>query len=313
MDSSVCSSGQTAVRRDGRPVCRSCVDQTFTGRGINCYMIPLSHVFPFQLFAFSSAVIPALRDPVRRFSSSACRRNIVHPSHPLSMDAESRDKRDETFACDFCDRLFTTKGGRQRHKQAAHSKVVFKCPRAECEFSSSRKITLATHLEGVHGTTGSVVCDHPGCTFRFTSRGSITSHKRHVRSDERPFACNYTGCSFRCKTKGNLTIHQQQVHQKIRTKCCHVCEKRFFMLAHLRAHMLSQHKTNDHDMDDCADCDTCLKKSDRRSQAQWTASRKRGENEASQSQNRKVGEEGKSAAFTMQNESETTHCLNDDE
>ena len=341
------------------------------------------------------------------------------------MDAESRDKRDEPFACDFCDRHFTTNGGMQRHKLSVHSDDVFKCSRTGCQFSSSRKDDLSKHQTEVHGSAGSFACDHPGCTYRSPRRGNYTRHKRKVHrnekpfacnhtgcsfsaktnstlkrhknavhlnirdnrchvcekrfhskshlknhmwthegdghemakcedcfvnlrskssrkpcpaagklfecdhqgcdykskgkgvflshqkqihSEERPFSCSHTGCSFRSKTNAHLTMHQRRVHLKIRAKRCHVCDKRFFWKAGLRAHMLSQHQTHDHDIAECDDCFAHLKKSGGR----YTASRKRGENEASQSQNRKVGEEGKSAAFTMQNESETTHCLNDD-
>ena len=40
------------------------------------------------------------------------------------------------------------------------------------------------------------------------------------------------------------------------TKQCHVCDKRFFSKSDLRTHILSQHQTNDHDMDDCVNCVT---------------------------------------------------------
>ena len=77
--------------------------------------------------------------------------------------------------------------------------------------------------------------------------------KQHVHSEERRFTCSHTGCSFSSKTKSSLTIHRN-VHLKIRTKRCHICNTRFFFKSGLRAHMLSQHQTNHHDIDLCENC-----------------------------------------------------------
>ena len=105
-----------------------------------------------------------------------------------------------------------------------------------------------------------------------------------MHSDEKPFSCNYTGCSFCAKRKGNLTSHQKQVHLKITTKCCHVCDKRFFMLSNLRDHMMSHHQTKDHDIVKCDHCVTYLKKNHRMSEAIIAANK------------RKVGKKGTHSA-----------------
>ena len=111
-------------------------------------------------------------------------------------------------------------------------------------------------------------CDHQGCDYKSKWKGVLLSHQKQIHS----FSCSHTGCSFRSKTNAHLTMHQRRVHLKIRTKRCHVCDKRFFWKAGLRAHMLSQHQTHDHDIAECDDCLAHLKKSGRR----YTASRKRG-------------------------------------
>ena len=156
----------------------------------------------------------------------------------------------------------------RRHKQSVHGDEVFKCPQPGCQYSSPRKDHLVLHLEGFHRTAGLFACDHPGCTFRSSWREAVANHKRQVHSDERPFACDHTECSFSCKTKHHLARHQQQVHLKIKTKLCHVCDKRFCAKAGLRAHMFSQHPTQDHDMTECDNCVTHLMKSHGRSLTQ---------------------------------------------
>ena len=119
--------------------------------------------------------------------------------------------------------------------------------------------------------------------FRSTWRASIANHKRHTHSDEKPFSCNYMGCTFRGKMKGNLKNHQKQVHMKIKTKQCHVCDKRFFWKADLRAHMTSRHQTKDHDVEKCDKCVISLKKNQRLSQAAIASNKRRNERESKNS------------------------------
>ena len=76
-----------------------------------------------------------------------------------------------------------------------------------------------------------------------------------------------------------MATHQQQVHLKIKTKRCHVCNKRFFSKQNLRSHMLSHHQTNDHDMAKCDNCVIYLKKSHRLSQARTASHKRRAGNE----------------------------------
>ena len=240
------------------------------------------------------------------------------------MYPESRDRHEKLFACDVCDHPFATAGSMRRHKKAAHGDDVFKCPQPGCQFSSSWKASLTRHLKGFHGTAGSFFCDHPGCKFRTTWRESLVSHKRHTHSDKKPFSCNNTGCSYRCKTKSNLRTHQTQVHLKIRTKCCHVCDKRFFILNSLRAHMLSQHQSKDHDVARCDDCVTYLKKNHRMSQAKKASNKRKVERKRTHStppanaqdmecHEKKVGGKVENALpFKEEQVESQTVCLNDD-
>ena len=122
-------------------------------------------------------------------------------------------------------------------------------------------------------------CEHQGCDYRGRRKGHLLSHRKHVHSEERLFPCNYAGCSVRCKTKSQLTSHQKRVHLKIKTKRCHVCDRRFFLLSSLRDHMMSRHQTEDHDIDDCENCVTHLKKNYKLSLAQMAASKRRAANE----------------------------------
>ena len=80
-----------------------------------------------------------------------------------------------------------------------------------------------------------------------------------------------------------MTIHQKQVHLKIKAKRCHLCDKRFFAKSDLRVHMMSHHQTDDHDMDDCDNCVTHLKKNHIRSRARTASLRRRARKEGTDS------------------------------
>ena len=170
------------------------------------------------------------------------------------MEIESRHEK--PFACDVCDHRFTTTRIMRRHKQAVHGDDVFKCSQPGCQFSTSSKTNLSSHLKGFHGTAGSFVCDNPGCTFRSTWRTSIANHKRQVHSEEKPLSCNYTACSYRAKTNAHLTRHK--VHLNIRNKQCHVCEMAFNCKFNLKSHMAT-HEGDGHEMAKCEDCSASLR------------------------------------------------------
>ena len=86
---------------------------------------------------------------------------------------------------------------------------------------------------------------------------------------------------------GNLTNHQKQVHMKIMTKCCHLCD-RLFSKHDLRAHVKSQHDTNDHDMNNCDDCVRVLNKNHRQVQAAIAASKRKAESKRTHSTSAKT-------------------------
>ena len=101
---------------------------------------------------------------------------------------------------------------------------------------------------------------------RMSSSGMHVSNHRQTqatstqqREYEKTFACNHTGCSYRAKTNGALSNHKNLVHLKIRNKKCHVCEKRFRDILHLRAHMAT-HERDGHEMAKCEDCSPNLKR-----------------------------------------------------
>ena len=285
--------------------------------------------------------IPDLR-PVRPFSHPSAGVSSALLPNLLSMHPKSREKHKNKLACDECDHPIKTDTNMRKHKRVAHGNVVFKCLQPGCEYSSPWKGNVASHLKGFHGTVKSFACDHPGCSFESSWRDSIAKHERYVHSDDRPFACDHPVCSFRFKTRSNLTNHKTLVHLNIRTKQCHVCDKRFSWKAALRVHMMAQHQTKDHDMAKCDHCVTYLKKNHRMSLSAIASFKRRNERKGSHStprdacradqkgqeklsdsqqrkrkeaqrraQKQRSGPSGKHANGDVSSES-IDHCLNDD-
>ena len=73
------------------------------------------------------------------------------------------------------------------------------------------------------------------------------------------------------------------VHFKVKTKWCHLCSKGFFRKKNLRDHMISNHQTEDHDVDECEDCITNLKKNERLYQALIAARKRKARREGTRS------------------------------
>ena len=238
--------------------------------------------------------------------------NYKLTTHKNAAHLTIRDKR-----CHVCEKRICTrhlKSHMMTHEGDVHEM-------AECEDCS---VNLKIKLSHQPAAGQLIQCDHRGCDYvsKCKAKSHLLSHHKYAHSEEKPFSCNHTGCSFRCKAKHQLKSHKRRMHLKIRTKRCHVCDKRFSRKAELCSHMLSQHQTNDHDI---ADRVPHLKENHKRSQAQ-TACRERraGEERTVSSQNRIIhkldienqksragGKEEGSVSFEGVR-SEITNSLNDD-
>ena len=203
--------------------------------------------------------------------------------HNIGLHKRQVHSNERRFACDHtgCSHSAKTRGALTSHKNVVHLNIRDKRCHV-CEKGFPIKYFLRVHMTTHEGDghemakcedcsvnlkscisepEKSYPCHHQGCDYKSRLKRNLLSHQKQVHSEERPFPCSHTGCSYRCKTQTQLKTHQKRVHLKIKTKKCHVCDRRFFSKPDLRAHMMSQHQTNDHDMADCDNCVTHLKKS----------------------------------------------------
>ena len=231
--------------------------------------------------------------------------------HRNTVHLNIRDKR-----CHVCEKGFRDKSSIRTHmtKHEGKGHEIAKCE--DCCVNLRCKSTLKPKKP-----VNCFTCDHPGCNYKSQKKSMLSRHQKRFHSEERPFACSHAACSYRCKSKSDLTRHQKQVHLKIKTKLCHVCDKRFFLISDVRAHMLSLHQLGDHDIDKCVDCVTNLTMNHRLSQVQMAWRKRRAGEESSLTTANKLGiekerrksrgKEGNSSAKEPV-KSETTGRLNDD-
>ena len=235
--------------------------------------------------------------------------------HKIVVHLNIRDKR-----CHVCGKGFYTKTQLMQHMvtHEGDGHEVAKCEDCPVNLRSkwSRKASPAA---------GQLfLCEHEVCDYQSRWKNNVSKHQKQVHSEERPFSCNYTGCSFRCKQKNTLTNHENRFHLKVKTKGCHICNKRFFWKAYLRAHMLSNHQTDAHDVDECDDCVTNLKKNERMSRAVVASRKRKAEREGKgtnsttankrfiENHKRKLAGNEEVACREAHAKSETTNSLNDD-
>ncbi|TRY70162.1 hypothetical protein TCAL_01221 [Tigriopus californicus] len=109
-----------------------------------------------------------------------------------------------TLPCDQCDKLFSSQGLLNGHKNTVHGeKIPVKCQ--VCGLVLKSKFSLRGHM-ATHAP--------PKFTCRFCGKGlktrlSLGNHER-IHTKENPYKCDQ--CSFACATGGNLLLHKKRKH-----------------------------------------------------------------------------------------------------
>ena len=205
----------------------------------------------------------------------------------------------EFFKCPQSECLFSSKWKTNltNHFKWIHGTAgSFACDHPGCMFRTSWPQNIAKHKRHAHSDKKPFACDHTGCLFHTKTSSDLSQHKNAVHLNIRNNRCHVCEKGYRTKSylKSHMTTHEGEGHEmekcedcsvNLRSKssrgtkptaalcfscdhpgCCHLCDKRFYMLSSLRDHVRSQHQTKDHDMAKCDHCVTYLKKNHRLSQ-----------------------------------------------
>uniref|UniRef100_A0A8C4XG12 C2H2-type domain-containing protein n=1 Tax=Erpetoichthys calabaricus TaxID=27687 RepID=A0A8C4XG12_ERPCA len=141
---------------------------------------------------------------------------------------KSIHRRQKTYACSECVRVFLCSSHLQAHKTIHSGEKPHCCP--ECGKRFSQVSNLKSHVR-VH--TGEKPYHCSECGRRFSHRSTLQTHVK-THTGERPHCCAECGKRF-------LQISQLQSHIRLHTGeipyCCSECGKRFLQASHLKCHM----------------------------------------------------------------------------
>eukprot|EP01083_Nonionella_stella_P246573 855869_1 len=196
---------------------------------------------------------------------------------------ECRNKSDETFKCNECDRLFSKKWYLRNHvlnmhtpnkdkpfqcrfctygaavkwsldcHEAIHLNArQYKCPHTQCDKAFNVKQELQRHVANNH--TKPFKCDE--CDKRFGSAKYLQSHRIsiHTKNEHKPFRCKY--CDYGAASEYIIKKHELS-HSAVTPYKCVRCNKSFRTDRYLQTHLERVHVEDKYKP---LQCDICAKR-----------------------------------------------------
>uniref|UniRef100_A0A2P2I7S5 Zinc finger protein 260-like n=1 Tax=Hirondellea gigas TaxID=1518452 RepID=A0A2P2I7S5_9CRUS len=176
----------------------------------------------------------------------------MHPNVPGASQFTAEKK----WACQYCNKKFSTKTYLIVHHKIHRGEKPFKCE--ECDYRAVSRDSVKKHAERSHGQMKPLKCNICPRTFMYYSHKK--SHMlRHYNL--KPFSCHLCNRSFQLKR--HLTDHIRLHEGKPKYKCeqcdvayvlpdslrkhkdlhlsspliCHICEKQFYVTGRYNKHM----------------------------------------------------------------------------
>ncbi|XP_048003356.1 zinc finger protein 732-like [Leguminivora glycinivorella] len=139
-----------------------------------------------------------------------------------------------TWDCDKCDKIFSTKNAMNSHMRNVHSKKTFRCDVCSKLFNSLRQMTKhkVIHTERERN----YCCDQ--CGQRFLTNTVLACHKQ-CHTGDKPFTCDI--CQKKFRNKYSMKEHVY-THMGFMRYTCNKCGKKFTTSSGCRKHDLSHHK-----------------------------------------------------------------------
>lgn len=160
--------------------------------------------------------------------------------------------------CFMCDQEFTNRlaprlnDALRSHIRHIHNRdecVKYDC--SQCDYSTTRKPDLATHVEDKH-TARTVTCGL--CPKLFPTDRSLRRHQTRVHKPVALLNCDQ--CPTVVKSAATLKKHLKDIHSAVLSYSCDLCEKAYRTKGTLDAHVVTKHT------DQTFPCDVCQKEFD---------------------------------------------------
>jgi KRAB domain-containing zinc finger protein len=143
--------------------------------------------------------------------------------HHLQDHYRRKHTDERPFACNKCDRRFSTKRGAQQHRIAHTFAKPYACDVDGCEKKFTQKGNMLTHKRNVHEmVAGKYPCEQ--CNRACDTPDKLKTHRR-IHTGERPYAC--TECAMKSGCKSVLQTHYRRKHTSERQYACAHCERTF--------------------------------------------------------------------------------------
>ena len=108
---------------------------------------------------------------------------LYPPGDTVTVPSKPRCGRREYFACDDCDKTFSTGFSLRRHRRSVHLKEKpFQC--TTCGLTFSLKPSLTRHVNDVHLGKRAFLCKDCGATF--SRAGALSRHIKRLHAVEAP-------------------------------------------------------------------------------------------------------------------------------
>ena len=146
------------------------------------------------------------------------------------------------YACNQCDYQATRQDSLAKHIQYTHEGVKYDCN--QCDYQARRQDILAKHIQTIHE---GFRYDCNQCDQQFTHQRSLTKHIQSKHEGIK-YACNQ--CDHQATQKSGLALHIQAIHEGVRYACEH-CDYQATRQDSLTTHIQARHEGVKYDCDQC--------------------------------------------------------------
>lgn len=184
----------------------------------------------------------------------------------LSEENEDSPNEEETqllsnLSCQFCNKLFTTKGSRRHHENIVHRKALEKGFRCLCDKVFSNTTSLKYHQLKAHGKA--ISCHECGKDFKDFKKFIV--HRRSEQGKPELPAVVKCGKCQRVISRNKLKRHMREVHKipvtnpnkepARKTHSCNHCGKQFKRVVNMLRHVEETHAAAKQKGWKCGQCD----------------------------------------------------------